>query len=95
MSAVRIVPAIGTGACVVCAGETPECSSEFALGLPYVCGPCLDTHTITNLGDGTLRIEDYTPEPDLHADCMPEWCVLPPSDPRHENHPVPTHGDAI
>jgi hypothetical protein len=30
-----------------------------------------------------------------HADCMPGWCVLPPSDPRHENHPAPTHGDAI
>lgn len=24
----------------------------------------------------------------LHADCMPGWCVLPPSDPRHENHPA-------
>jgi hypothetical protein len=29
----------------------------------------------------------------LHADCMPGWCVLPPSDPRHENHPAPIHGD--
>lgn len=24
----------------------------------------------------------------LHADCMPGWCVLPPSDPRHQNHPA-------
>jgi calcineurin-like phosphoesterase family protein len=26
--------------------------------------------------------------PDPHADCMPGWCVLTPSDPRHENHPA-------
>jgi hypothetical protein len=41
--------------------------------------------------DGRLA----APDSDPHADCMPGWCVLPPSDPRHENHPVPTHGGYV
>lgn len=61
MSGGRIVSAIGTGSCVVCECVIPEITPESVLGLPYVCGPCLNTHTITNLGDGNLRIEDYTP----------------------------------
>jgi hypothetical protein len=90
MSDGRIVPALGTGACIICGCDAPEWSLTLARRLPYACEPCLNTHTITNLCDGTLHIE-----PHPHAACMPGWCVLPPSDPRHENHPVPTHGGHV
>jgi hypothetical protein len=30
---------------------------------------------------------------DDHAGCMPGWCVLPPSDPRYEDHPATHRGD--
>jgi hypothetical protein len=49
-----------------------------------------DPHCIVHMGRTTAAAAEVP-----HADCMPGWCVLPPSDPRHENHPAPHHGDPV
>jgi hypothetical protein len=67
-------------ACAFCGSPTPASARR-------LCDACYwataDALGIEPLAAAALR--DTQPS-DHHADCMPGWCVLPPSDPRHENH---------
>jgi hypothetical protein len=73
--------------CALCGQPTPAAAR-------HLCDACYWA-TAAALGIEPLAAEALraraNPEP--HADCMPGWCVLPPSDPRHTNHPAPHHGD--